>query len=329
MISRYKIEKESDLYTYIKSFISASNITIVSTTPFSNDTNTNVLILEIKKDELYLYLTFNSCKASVYAFNKYDKTKTLKEQEGIAFTEATDTENASIIAEIFQSAVGNDLYCIKTDETVVMATYNSLSYTRPTNILFWSVPIRYIQNTNNTTDDFYFGSVSNINMSNDFSICYIGEVDEERKWLYYTNKKYNIIPSIMVTQQEILGGTKVPTYIEEFTKAKGYGRGRFSCALNCTSMILPLIIYANRSPRLLRTYSAICYDGVINFIDMFDISSGKLIKQDFPYKYGNYICFNMIDRMRYKKYAGLAIRLSDNDMKNITDGKIKYTILED
>ena len=56
MIKKYKIKNNDDVYNYVKDAISRSNfIKIISTTPLIGDEKNKALILEILKDEIYLY----------------------------------------------------------------------------------------------------------------------------------------------------------------------------------------------------------------------------------------------------------------------------------
>ena len=88
MIKKYKIKNNDDVYNYVKDAISRSSFTkIISTTPLIGDEKNKALILEILKDEIYLYLMFSTSYIYITAFTKYDATKSIKDQEGLATIE--------------------------------------------------------------------------------------------------------------------------------------------------------------------------------------------------------------------------------------------------
>lgn len=318
MIKKYKIKNNDDVYNYVKDAISRSSfIKIISTTPLIGDEKNKALILEILKDEIYLYLMFSTSYINITAFTKYDATKSIKDQEGLATIER---KVGGYVQFYLRSDINWDLICIETSKTFVIASYDPASYGRDTYTIFWGLPTRYITN-GETTNDFYFGKDTN-----KFTACMRSNVDKDLSWLYGENTKHNMITtldSILPAQN----GAVVPTYgVETIPPSSKYGRGKFSNALNCSSAIMPLIFYVCRAPRSLKTYSAMCYDEVINFIDMYNISTGKIIRQDFPYEAGNYICFNPVRR---KRYMGIAVKLSEKDMKNIINGELEYNTLEE
>ena len=153
MIKKYKIKNNDDAYNYVKDAISRSSfIKIISTTPLIGDEKNKALILEILKDEIYLYLMFSTSYINITAFTKYDATKSIKDQEGLATIER---EVGAYAQFYLRSDINSDLICIETSKTFVIASYDPASYGRDTYTIFWGLPTRYITN-GETTNDFYF-----------------------------------------------------------------------------------------------------------------------------------------------------------------------------
>ena len=79
--------------------------------------------------------------------------------------------------------------------------------------------------------------------------------------------------------------------------------------LNCISLCLPIIFYVIRDPQILDLYSVVGSTNVINFVDMYNMSSGRLMNADYPVEKSKYQCFTIYTRRNLQcmiGYSGLA-----------------------
>ena len=105
----------------------------------------------------------------------------------------------------------------------------------------------------------------------------------------------------------------LPTYFPLFLNNQ-LDRSRTTNSFNCISLIMPLVFYIQQEPVDLDEYYAYGYTNIINFVDMYNMSSGRIINSDYPYVSQKYQCFCMYHRRSdevRKGFVGLAFRYLD------------------
>ena len=105
----------------------------------------------------------------------------------------------------------------------------------------------------------------------------------------------------------------LPTYFPLFLNNQ-LDRSRTTNSFNCISLIMPIVFYIQQEPVELDEYYAYGYTDVINFVDMYNMSSGRIINSNYPYFTQQYQCFSIYQRRSNeirKGFVGLAFRYLD------------------
>ena len=79
-------------------------------------------------------------------------------------------------------------------------------------------------------------------------------------------------------------------------------------------MCLPILFFVQREPRVLDLYSVVGSTNTITFVDMFNMSSGRIIQSSYPTEQPYYQCFPIYKRRSEKGllgYTGIAFRQED------------------
>lgn len=95
-------------------------------------------------------------------------------------------------------------------------------------------------------------------------------------------------------------------------------RGHTVNTLNNITTIMPLWFMVQRDPAILNEYSGVCKNEVINFVDMFNMSSDRMDNDTFGINDGHiYNCFQMGNRRSMygmKGYSGIAFKQEQNNL---------------
>ena len=81
--------------------------------------------------------------------------------------------------------------------------------------------------------------------------------------------------------------------------------------LNNISLIFELYLMCRRDPWSLNEYSCMGYTKIINYVNMYNMSTNSLVDGHFPTNKGEFNCFNMGTRRNVfgvKGYNGLAFK---------------------
>lgn len=92
------------------------------------------------------------------------------------------------------------------------------------------------------------------------------------------------------------------------------GKGLSVNTLNDISSVMPLYLIVKRDPAIINNFSPIGNTDVINYVNMFNIGSNKILEKSFPDTDAQYNCFNIgYRRVRVgsgmKGYSGIAFKL--------------------
>jgi hypothetical protein len=83
---------------------------------------------------------------------------------------------------------------------------------------------------------------------------------------------------------------------------------------NGITLCLPILFFVQREPRVLDLYSIVGSTNTITFVDMFNMSSGRIIQSSYPTEQPYYQCFSIYKRRSEKGllgYTGIAFRQED------------------
>ena len=87
----------------------------------------------------------------------------------------------------------------------------------------------------------------------------------------------------------------LPTYfVMNSPKLNLHTKNHNTC--NGITLCLPILFFVQREPRALDTYSAVGSTNIITFVDMFNMSSGRIIQTSYPIEMPYYQCFPIYKR---------------------------------
>lgn len=152
-------------------------------------------------------------------------------------------------------------------------------------------------------------------------VCTTSFIGDGTSFIDYYNLGYfeylcldNEIDKLMAVQSIV--GTeidyKLPTYSNFFIGNNTLWRGSTN-QLNCIALCMPLYFYIIRDPQQLKQFSCVGKSNIINYVSMFDMSSGREIQSDYPVKRDRFQCFTIGKRRHTGNdlrggYAGIAFR---------------------
>lgn len=96
----------------------------------------------------------------------------------------------------------------------------------------------------------------------------------------------------------------LPTYYN-LAPQKPWHPGMNYTQLNGITLCMPIIFYVVRDPQILDTYSEVGITYAVTYVDMYDISSGKMLEATYPVKGTIYQCFNVGGRRNMRKREGV------------------------
>ena len=105
-------------------------------------------------------------------------------------------------------------------------------------------------------------------------------------------------------------GADLPTYGNFNSTALNLTTMDFNTA-NAITLCLPLMFFVIRDPQILDTYSLVGTNDIITYVDMFNMSSGRMIDSSYPVKKENYQCFSIYTRRNVEGmlgYVGVAFK---------------------
>lgn len=122
------------------------------------------------------------------------------------------------------------------------------------------------------------------------------------------------INSLMAVQSIVGNGGdyKLPTYANFFMGEDLLWRGSTN-QLNCIALCMPLYFYIIRDPQQLKQFSCVGKTDIINYVSMFDMSSGREIQSSYPVENDSFQCFTIGKRRNVGDdlkggYVGVAFR---------------------
>ena len=103
-----------------------------------------------------------------------------------------------------------------------------------------------------------------------------------------------------------------PNYVD-INSHNMLNRGKSVNTLNSISLVMPMFYTVLRDPQCLNEFSYIGSTNKINYINMYNISSGKELRSDYPVDGSKYYCYNIgkrrnrtfsnvIDYLKYERY---------------------------
>lgn len=108
------------------------------------------------------------------------------------------------------------------------------------------------------------------------------------KWIA-TNKNPHCIDLIISITNDDKG---LPTYWPILSKSI-IDRGLDVNTLNNISMCMPLYFITRRDPQVLDVFSALAHNDIINYVNMYNISTDRIINETYPDTNYVYNCFNL------------------------------------
>ena len=95
-----------------------------------------------------------------------------------------------------------------------------------------------------------------------------------------------------------------------------FEKGHTSNDLNKISIIMRLFFMVKRDPQVLNDYSCVGYTNSVNFVNMYNMSTNRVINGTFPVPLDYYNCFQCGIRRDYrdfKGYIGLAFKMEEQN----------------
>lgn len=338
MQKEYNLTNTS-IHTAIHDFLSTSGVTIVNYV--ANDIivvslmnkKFNAVIKEIivkeenKPDKKYNIL---------FVLPKYDSSKSLLSQESALVSNVfvKDVGHTALFAGILYDDGVGVLECNKLSESLMFSTIDTRDVVRKTQHMFvGELNNKYL----NPTDCIFYGGNNTAAVDNNGNIIMNFSKEELQVALYmdmdnlptkeenYDHWSSNIswmdneiLPShsfltknrlvISVTPERL--NKSLPTYFVMSSPALNLPTKNHNTC-NGITLCLPILFFVQREPRVLDTYSAVGSTDIITFVDMFNMSSGKIIQTSYPVKKNDYQCFSIYKRRSSKGllgYTGIAFR---------------------
>ena len=329
------MQKEYDLtkisiHTAIHDFLSTSGATIV------NYTANNIIVISLKDNQFNVVIkeiTNGSKKYDIlFLVPKYDSSKSLIEQESALTTETEINKikyNLLFAGILYDESIGV-LECNMLGNTLMFTTIDTRDIVRKTQHMFVGELDNYQLNP---TVGMFYGGNNSVGVDRDGNIVAYFAKEELQVALYMnidnlpeTGEHYqhwisNIEfgENLITVNRLVISVTlaylnkSLPTYYVMNSPALNLPTKNHNTC-NGITLCLPILFFVQREPRVLDLYSVVGSTNTITFVDMFNMSSGRIIQSSYPTEQPYYQCFPIYKRRSEKGflgYTGIAFRQED------------------
>ncbi len=335
MQKEYDLTKTS-IHTAIHDFLSTNGATIVNYV--ANDTIV-ISLMGNKFNVVIKEITENSKKYDIlFLVPKYDSSTSIIDQEGALIHEVEINGakyNLLFAGVLYDDSVGV-LECNMLSDSMMFSTIDTRDVVRKTQHMFvGELNNKYL----NPTDCIFYGGNNSVGVGKDGNILMNFAKEELQVALYmdmdnlpeigehYQHWSSNIEfgENLITLNRLVISITpeylnkSLPTYfVMNSPKLNLYTKNHNTC--NGITLCLPILFFVQREPRVLDTYSAVGSTNIITFVDMFNMSSGRIIQTSYPIENPYYQCFSIYKRRNSDGMVGYeGIAFLQGDKKEIVD----------
>lgn len=329
MQKEYDLTKTS-IHTAIHDFLSTNGATI--TNYVAND----IIVVSIMNDRfnaIIKEITENSKKYDLlFLIPKYDSSKSIIDQESalVGETEINKVKCRFLFAGVLYDDSVGVLECNMLSDSMMFSTIDTRDIVRKTQHMFvGELNNKYL----NPTDCIFYGGNNAVGVDEDGNILVSFNKGELQVALYmdmdnlptagehYDHWSSNIeLDGVLITVNRLVISVtpeylnkSLPTYfVMNSQKLNLYTKNHNTC--NGITLCLPILFFVQREPRVLDLYSVVGSTNTITFVDMFNMSSGRIIQSSYPTEQPYYQCFPIYKRRSEKGllgYTGIAFRQED------------------
>ena len=327
------MQKEYDLteisiHTAIHDFLSTNGATIV------NYTANNIIVISLKDNQFNVVIkeiTNGSKKYDIlFLVPKYDSSKSLIEQENALTAEIEINKikyNLLFAGILYDESIGV-LECNMLGNTLMFTSIDTRDVVRKTQHMF----VGELDNDQlNPTVGMFYGGNNSVGVDKDENIITYFTREELQVALYMnidnlpeTGEHYQHWSSniefggnLITVNRLVISVTplnkSLPTYYVMNSPALNLPTKNHNTC-NGITLCLPILFFVQREPRVLDLYSVVGSTNTITFVDMFNMSSGRIIQSSYPTEQPYYQCFPIYKRRSEKGllgYTGIAFRQED------------------
>lgn len=327
------MQKEYDLteisiHTAIHDFLSTNGATIV------NYTANNIIVISLKDNQFNVVIkeiTNGSKKYDIlFLVPKYDSSKSLIEQESALTAEIEINKikyNFLFAGILYDESIGV-LECNMLGNTLMFTSIDTRDVVRKTQHMF----VGELDNDQlNPTVGMFYGGNNSVGVDKDENIITYFTREELQVALYMnidnlpeTGEHYQHWSSniefggnLITVNRLVISVTplnkSLPTYYVMNSPALNLPTKNHNTC-NGITLCLPILFFVQREPRVLDLYSVVGSTNTITFVDMFNMSSGRIIQSSYPTEQPYYQCFPIYKRRSEKGllgYTGIAFRQED------------------
>ena len=311
MQKEYDLTKTS-IHTAIHDFLSTNGATI------TNYVDNDIIVVSIMNDRfnaIIKEITENSKKYDLlFLIPKYDSSKSIIDQESalVGETEINKVKCRFLFAGVLYDDSVGVLECNMLSDSMMFSTIDTRDVVRKTQHMFvGELNNKYL----NPADCIFYGGSSSVGVDKDGNILVSFNKGELQVALYmdmdnlptagehYDHWSSNIeIDGVLITVNRLVISVtpeylnkSLPTYfVMNSPKLNLYTKNHNTC--NGITLCLPILFFVQREPRVLDTYSAVGSTSIITFVDMFNMSSGRIMQTSYPIEKPYYQCFSIYKR---------------------------------
>ena len=329
MQKEYDLTKTS-IHTAIHDFLSTNGATI------TNYVVNDIIVVSMMNDRfnaIIKEITENSKKYDLlFLIPKYDSSKSIIDQESalVGETEINKVKYRFLFAGVLYDDSVGVLECNMLSDSMMFSTIDTRDIVRKTQHMF----VGELNNKClNPTDCIFYGGNNAVGVDGDGNILVSFNKGELQVALYmdmdnlptagehYDHWSSNIeLDGVLITVNRLVISVtseylnkSLPTYfVMNSPKLNLYTKNHNTC--NGITLCLPILFFVQREPRVLDTYSAVGSTNIITFVDMFNMSSGRIIQTSYPIEMPYYQCFPIYKRRSEEGilgYTGIAFRQED------------------
>ena len=335
MQKEYDLTKTS-IHTAIHDFLSTNGATI--TNYVAND----IIVVSMKNDRfnaIIKEITENSKKYDLlFLIPKYDSSKSIIDQESalVGETEINKVKRRFLFAGVLYDDSVGVLECNMLSDSMMFSTIDTRDIVRKTQHMFvGELNNKYL----NPIDCMFYGGSSSVGVDKDGNVLVSFNKGELQVALYmdmdnlptagehYDHWSSNIeLDGVLITVNRLVISVtpnnlnrSLPTYfVMNSPKLNLPTKNHNTC--NGITLCLPILFFVQREPRVLDTYSAVGSTSIITFVDMFNMSSGRIIQTSYPIEMPYYQCFPIYKRRSVDGIVGYnGIAFLQGDKKEVVD----------
>ena len=329
MQKEYDLTKTS-IHTAIHDFLSTNGATIV------NYTANDITVISLKNNQFNVVIkeiTNGSKKYDIlFLVPKYDSSKSIIDQESalVGETEINKVKCRFLFAGVLYDDSVGVLECNMLSDSMMFSTIDTRDIVRKTQHMFvGELNNKYL----NPTDCIFYGGNNAVGVDGDGNVLVSFNKGELQVALYmdmdnlptagehYDHWSSNIefggklitLNRLVISVTPEYLNKSLPTYYVISSLALNLPTKNHNTC-NGITLCLPILFFVQREPRVLDTYSAVGSTNIITFVDMFNMSSGRIIQSSYPTEQPYYQCFPIYKRRSEKGilgYTGIAFRQED------------------